>query len=66
MARAAQSLELNQTLINQGLTRNDNENVQFGYLKSLEPQILNKKTRGYIKKCNLFFVMVSPNLTKSY
>ena len=41
--RATQSLELNQTLINQGLQGNDNENVQFWSLKSLEPQIFDKK-----------------------
>ncbi|MDD7313410.1 MAG: hypothetical protein PUH03_03550, partial [bacterium] len=56
MAQAAKAYEPKQTLINQGLPENDNENVQFGSLKSYEPQILDKKTRGYIKKCNL-----SPN-----
>lgn len=56
MAQAAKAYELKQTHINQGLIENDNENVQFGSLKSYEPQILDKKTRGYIKKCNL-----SPN-----
>lgn len=43
MAQAAKAYELQQTLINQGLTKNDNENVQFGSLKSYEPQIFDKK-----------------------
>ena len=43
MAQAAKAYEPKQTLINQGLTENDNENVQFGSLKSYEPQILDKK-----------------------
>ena len=47
--RATQSLELNQTLINQGLQGNDNENVQFGSLKSYEPQILDKKQEVTLK-----------------
>ena len=42
MARAAQTYEPNQTLINQGLQGNDNENLQIGSLKSYEPQILDK------------------------
>ena len=49
MARAAQAYEPNQTLINQCLTRNDNENVQFGSLKSLEPQIIEKKEEVTLK-----------------
>ena len=43
IAQAAKAYEPKQTLINQGLTENDNENVQFGSLKSYEPQILDKK-----------------------
>lgn len=42
MARAAQAYEPKQTLINQGLQGNDNENLQIGALKSYEPQILDK------------------------
>ena len=42
MAQAAKAYEPKQTLINQGLTENDNENTQFGSLKSYEPQILDK------------------------
>ena len=49
MARAAQAYEPNQTLANQGLTENDNENVQFGSLKSYEPQILDKKQEVTLK-----------------
>lgn len=36
MARAAQTCEPNQTLMNQGLQENDNENLQIGSLKSYE------------------------------
>lgn len=43
MAQAAKAYEPKQTLINQGLTENDNENVQFGSLKSYEPQFMDKK-----------------------
>ncbi len=52
-AQAAKAYEPNQTIANQGLTEHGNENVQFGYLKSLEPQVFAKK-RGYIEKCSLF------------
>ena len=43
IAQAAKAYEPKQTLINQGLTENDNENVQFGSLKSYEPQFMDKK-----------------------
>lgn len=36
-------------LINHGLTENDNENTQFGSLKSYEPQILDKKQEVALK-----------------
>ena len=49
MARAAQAYEPKQMLINQGLQGNDNENVQFGSLKSYEPQILDKKQEVTLK-----------------
>ena len=49
MAQAAKAYEPKQTLINQGLTENDNENVQFGSLKSYEPQILDKKQEVTLK-----------------
>ena len=49
MARAAQAYEPKQMLINQGLQRNDNENVQFGSLKSYEPQIFDKKQEVTLK-----------------
>ena len=54
MARAAQAYEPNQTLINQCLTRNDNENVQFGSLKSLEPQVFDKKQGVALKNTTPF------------
>lgn len=49
MAQAAKAYEPKQTHINQGLTENDNENVQFGPLKSYEPQILDKKQEVTLK-----------------
>ncbi len=49
MAQAAKAYEPKQTLINQGLPENDNENVQFGSLKSYEPQILDKKQEVTLK-----------------
>ena len=49
MAQAAKAYEPKKTLINQGLTENDNENVQFGSLKSYEPQILDKKQEVTLK-----------------
>ena len=49
MAQAAKAYEPKQTLINQGLTENDSENVQFGSLKSYEPQILDKKQEVALK-----------------
>ena len=49
MAQAAKAYEPKQTLINQGLTENDNENVQFGSLKSYEPQIFDKKQEVTLK-----------------
>ena len=49
MAQAAKAYEPKQTLINQGLTENDNENVQFGSSKSYEPQILDKKQEVTLK-----------------
>ena len=42
IARASQAYEPNQTLINQSLQGNNNENLQIGALKSYEPQILDK------------------------
>ena len=49
MAQAAKAYEPKQMLINQGLTENDNENVQFGSSKSYEPQILDKKQEVTLK-----------------
>ena len=49
MAQAAKAYEPKQMLINQGLTENDNENVQFGSLKSYEPQIIDKKQEVTLK-----------------
>ena len=49
MAQAAKAYEPKQTLINQGLTENDNENVQFGSLKSYEPQFMDKKQEVTLK-----------------
>ena len=49
IAQAAKAYEPKQTLINQGLTENDNENVQFGSLKSYEPQIIDKKQEVTLK-----------------
>lgn len=49
MAQATKAYEPKQTLINQGLQGNDNENVQFGSLKSYEPQILDKKQEVTLK-----------------
>ena len=49
IAQAAKAYEPKQTLINQGLTENDNENVQFGSSKSYEPQILDKKQEVTLK-----------------
>jgi hypothetical protein len=49
MAQAAKAYEPKQTLMNQGLPENDNENVQFGSLKSYEPQILDKKQEVTLK-----------------
>ena len=49
MAQAAKAYEPMQMVANQGLQGNDNENVQFGYLKSLEPQIIEKKEEVTLK-----------------
>lgn len=38
-----------QTLEKQGVQANDNENVQFGSLKSYEPQIFDKKQEVTLK-----------------
>ena len=56
MRQAIKSHEPKQSIVEQRLHGNDNGNVQIGYMKSIEPKIFDKKTRGYIKKCNL-----SPN-----
>lgn len=42
MEQAVKAYEPNQTLINQALQENDNENLQIGSLKSHEPQIIGK------------------------
>lgn len=49
MAQAVKAYEPKQTLINQGLQGNNNENIQIGYLKSYEPQILDKKQGAALK-----------------
>ena len=49
MAQAVKAYEPKQTHINQGVTENDNENTQFGSLKSYEPQILDKKQEVALK-----------------
>ena len=49
MAQVAKAYEPKQTHINQGLTENDNENVQIGYMKSIEPQIFDKKQEVTLK-----------------
>ena len=43
------SYEPMQTITNQGLYGNDNENLQIGYMKSIEPQILDKKQEVTLK-----------------
>ncbi len=45
VTQATKSHEPMQTLTNQGLYGNDNENVQIGYMKSIEPQIFDKKNK---------------------
>ena len=49
MAQAVKAYEPNQTLINQGIQGNNNENIQIGSLKSYEPQILDKKQEVALK-----------------
>lgn len=49
MTQAQKAYEPKQTHINQGLPENDNENVQFGSLKSYEPQIFDKKQEVTLK-----------------
>lgn len=49
MAQAAKAYEPMQTLTNQGLYGNDNKNVQIGYMKSIEPQIFDKKQEVTLK-----------------
>ena len=49
MSQAAKAYEPNQIVANQGLQENDNENVQFGYSKSFEPQIIEKKEEVTLK-----------------
>ena len=49
MTQATKSHEPMQTLTNQGLYGNDNENVQIGYMKSIEPQIFDKKQEVTLK-----------------
>ena len=65
MAQAAKAYEPKQTLINQGLTENDNENVQFGSLKSYEPQILDKKQEVTFKNATSLQIG-DPNGTRTH
>ena len=65
MAQAAKAYEPKQTLINQGLTENDNENVQFGSLKSYEPQILDKKQEVTLKNATSLQIG-DPNGTRTH
>ena len=65
MAQAAKAYEPKQTLINQGLTENDNENVQFGPSKSYEPQILDKKQEVTLKNATSLQIG-DPNGTRTH
>ena len=49
MTQVVKSYEPMQTLTNQGLYGNDNKNVQIGYMKSIEPQIFDKKQEVTLK-----------------
>ena len=49
MAQAVKAYEPNQTLINQGIQGNNNENIQIGSLKSYGPQILDKNQEVTLK-----------------
>lgn len=49
MAKALKAYEPKQSFANQGLQGNDNENLQIGSLKSLEPHFSDKKQRVRLK-----------------
>ena len=49
MTQASKSHEQMQTIAEQRLHGNDNENVQIGYMKSIEPQIFDKKQEVTLK-----------------
>ena len=65
MAQAAKAYEPMQMVANQGLQGNDNENVQFGYLKSLEPQIIEKKEEVTLKNATSLQIG-DPNGTRTH
>ena len=65
MAQAQKAYEPKQQLINQGLTENDNENVQFGSLKSYEPQIFDKEQEVTLKNATSLQIG-DPNGTRTH
>lgn len=65
MAQATKAYEPMQIVAEQGLTENDNENVQFGSLKSYEPQILDKKQEVALKNATSLQIG-DPNGTRTH
>ena len=65
MARASKSLEPMQTIAEQGLQGNDNENVQFGYWNFCEPQIIEKKEEVTLKNATSLQIG-DPNGTRTH
>ena len=65
MAQATKAYEPMQIVAEQGLTENDNENVQFGSLKSYEPPILDKKQEVTLKNATSLQIG-DPNGTRTH